>query len=127
LTTIHANTTRDALMRLETMVAMAGLDLPDKAIRQQVSSAIDIMIQANRLPDGKRKIVQIAELTGMEGETITTQDIFIFDQQGVDGNGNVFGVFRATGIRPSCVERMEAYGVRLPEGIFAVHREVPGL
>ncbi|MEE8219817.1 MAG: CpaF family protein [bacterium] len=127
LTTIHANTTRDALMRLETMVAMAGLDLPDKAIRQQVSSAIDIMIQANRLPDGKRKIVQIAELTGMEGETVTTQDIFIFDQQGVDGNGNVFGVFRATGIRPSCVERMEAYGVRLPEGIFTVHREVPGL
>jgi pilus assembly protein CpaF len=127
LTTIHANTTKDALMRLETMVAMAGLDLPDKAIRQQVASAIDIMIQVNRLPDGKRKIVQIAELTGMEGEILTAQDIFTFDQQGVDENGSVFGVFRATGIRPSCVERMDAYGVRLPEGIFAVHREVPGL
>jgi pilus assembly protein CpaF len=125
LTTIHANSTRDALMRLETMVAMAGLDLPDKAIRQQVSSAIDIMIQTNRLPDGKRKIVQIAELTGMEGETVTAQDIFTFDQLGLDGNGDVFGVFRATGIRPSCVERMSTFGVQLPEGIFAVHREVP--
>jgi pilus assembly protein CpaF len=125
LTTIHANTTRDALARLETMVAMAGLDLPDKAIRHQVASAIDIIVQANRLPDGKRKIVTICELTGMEGEIITSQDVFVFEQMGVLEDGTVYGVFRSTGIRPRCMDRLEAFGVRLPGNIFAVRKEVP--
>jgi pilus assembly protein CpaF len=99
LTTIHANSTRDALSRLETMVAMAGLDLPDKAIRQQVASAIDIIIQASRLPDGKRKVVTIAEITGMEGDIITSQEIFTFDQLGV--LRRVYGLAAWTGWRPS--------------------------
>jgi pilus assembly protein CpaF len=125
LTTIHANSTRDALARLETMVAMAGLDLPDKAIRQQVASAIDIIIQASRLPDGKRKIVTIAEITGMEGDIITSQEVFTFDQLGVLDDGTVLGAFRSTGIRPRCMDRLEAFGVRLPEKTFAIHKEVP--
>jgi pilus assembly protein CpaF len=125
LTTIHANSTRDALSRLETMVAMAGLDLPDKAIRQQVASAIDIIIQASRLPDGKRKVVTIAEITGMEGDIITSQEIFTFDQLGVLEDGTVLGAFRSTGIRPRCMDRLEAFGVRLPEKTFAIHKEVP--
>jgi pilus assembly protein CpaF len=125
LTTIHANSTRDALSRLETMVAMAGLDLPDKAIRQQVASAIDIIIQASRLPDGKRKVVTIAEITGMEGDIITSQEVFTFDQLGVLEDGTVLGAFRSTGIRPRCMDRLEAFGVRLPEKTFAIHKEVP--
>ena len=125
LTTIHANSTRDALSRLETMVAMAGLDLPDKAIRQQVASAINIIVQANRLPDGQRKIINITELTGMEGDIITTQDIFTFEQLGVLEDGTVYGVFRSTGIRPRCIERLESFGVRLSERIFKARKEVP--
>ena len=124
LTTIHANTTRDALSRLETMVTMAGFDLPERVVRQQIGSAIDIIVQVNRLSDGKRKVTRIAEITGMEGDILTTQDIFIFNQVGVDSNGSVVGVFQATGIRPRCMDRLEAFGVHLPENTFTVHKEV---
>ena len=126
LTTIHANTTRDALSRLETMVTMTGFDLAERVIRQQIGSAIDIIVQTNRLSDGKRKVTRIAEITGMEGDILTTQDIFIFNQLGVDSNGSVIGVFQATGIRPRCMEKLEAFGVHIPDNTFTVHKEVSG-
>jgi pilus assembly protein CpaF len=118
LTTIHANTPRDALSRLETMVAMANLNLPDKAIRWQISSAINVVVQAARLPDGSRKITTIAEITGMEGNTITAQDLFVFERQGVDAKGKVVGRFRPTGIRPKFTEKLEAMGIRFDVETF---------
>jgi pilus assembly protein CpaF len=119
LTTIHANTPRDALHRLDTMVAMANLSLPDKAVRQQVTSAIHVVVQVSRLPDGTRKVTQIAEITGMEGDVISIQDLFVFERNGVRDNGSVSGRFRATGIRPDCAERIIAAGVRLPPDTFS--------
>ena len=119
LTTIHANTPRDALHRLDTMVAMANLSLPDKAVRQQVTSAIHVVVQVSRLPDGSRKVTQIAEITGMEGDVISIQDLFVFERNGVRDNGSVSGRFRATGIRPDCAERIIAAGVRLPPDTFS--------
>jgi pilus assembly protein CpaF len=118
LTTIHANTPRDALSRLETMVAMANLNLPDKAIRWQISSAINVVVQAARLPDGSRKITSITEITGMEGNTITAQDLFVFERQGVDAKGKVIGRFRPTGIRPKFTEKLEAMGIRFDVETF---------
>ena len=118
LTTIHANTPRDALARIETMVAMAQLNIPDRAIRQQVASAIHVIVQAARLPDGTRKIVSVSELTGMEGETITMQDIFVFERQGLSPKGEVLGAMRPTGIRPKFVDKLIAAGFRLPSGLF---------
>ncbi len=118
LTTLHANTPRDALVRLETMVSMANLNLPDKAMRQQISSAIHVVVQTSRLSDGTRKVVQIAEITGMEGDVITMQDIFSFDRAGVGEGGKVLGRFVATGIRPKFVDRFRAYGISLPAGLF---------
>ncbi len=118
LTTGHANTPRDMLSRLETMVLMAGMDLPIRAIREQISSAIDIIVQQSRLRDGSRKVTHITEVLGMEGDTIVTQDIFKFEQTGVDSNVHVLGGFKATGIRPRFIDIIAASGQILPENIF---------
>ena len=118
LSTIHSNTTRDALARLETMVLMAGMELPARAIREQVASAIHIVVQIIRFPDGTRKLVKLSEITGMEGNTIVMQDVFIYNQRGIDKDGKVVGEFVATGIRPHFVERFRIAGLELPPGIF---------
>ncbi|QOT77292.1 CpaF family protein [Cupriavidus basilensis] len=118
LTTIHANTPRDALTRLENMVSMAGLNLPPKAIRQQISSAITVIVQASRLTDGRRKIVSIQEITGMEGEIINMQEIFTFQRTGVAQDGTVNGHFRATGVYPKFAERLRVFGVGLPDETY---------
>src|SRR5207244_10241027 len=110
LTTIHANAPRDALYRLDTMVAMANLNIPERAVRQQVASAINLIIQVSRLADGTRKVTQISEITGMEGDVISMQDIFVFERDGVRADGKVRGRFRATGIRPRCSDRIAAAG-----------------
>ena len=120
LSTIHANTTRDAMARLETMVLMAGMDLPEKAIREQIASAIDIIIQTVRFPDGTRKIVKMTEMTGMEGNTLVMQDFFVYNQRGIDKDGNVVGEFKSTGVRPMFMERFKVAGFELPPGIFEV-------
>lgn len=122
LTTVHANTPRDALSRLENLVGLGGVNLPVKALRQQIASAINIIVQASRLNDGSRKITSIHEITGMEGEVITSQEIFYFDRQGVNPDGSVQGRFRATGVRPKWSERLKAYGVNLPEDLFDPNR-----
>ncbi len=118
LTTIHANTPRDALSRLETMVAMANLNIPEGAIRRQISAAIDVVVQISRLSDGTRKLVSIAEITGMEGEVVTMQDIFVFRKRGVRENGEVIGTFVPTGIRPKFSERLVVTGIQLPVSMF---------
>lgn len=118
LTTIHANSARDALYRLDTMVAMANLNIPDRAIRQQVASAVDLIVQMTRLSDGTRRVTGIAEITGMEGEVITMQDIFVFDRTGLNQQGGVTGRFRATGIRPKAANRLAASGYPLPVEMF---------
>jgi pilus assembly protein CpaF len=118
LTTVHANSPRDALYRLDTMVAMANLNIPEKAIRQQVASAIEIVIQISRMADGTRKVTAISEITGMERETITMQDLFVFEKTGIAEDGKVKGRFRATGIRPRCSERLAASGIHLPTEMF---------
>jgi len=118
LTTIHANTPRDALARLETMVAMASLNLPESAIRRQISSAIDVVVQVSRLSDGTRKVVSLAEITGMEGEVVTMQDIFVFRKRGIRENGEVIGEFMATGVRPKFAEKLLVTGIQLPSSMF---------
>jgi len=118
LTTGHANTPRDMLSRLETMVLMAGMDLPVRAIREQIASAVNVIVQQNRLRDGSRKITNITEVVGMEGDTIVLQDIFTFNQQGVDGKGNLKGEHRATGIVPKFLSRMEEEGIVMARDIF---------
>jgi len=118
LTTVHANTARDALYRLDTMVAMSNLNIPEKAVRQQISSAIDLVIQVTRLSDGSRRITAVTEIIGMEGEVITMQDLFLFEKTGVRADGRVAGRFRATGIRPKCSEQLAASGVQLPADMF---------
>ncbi len=118
LTTIHANDTRDALSRLEMMVGMAGFDLPIWIIRRQIASAIQIVVQAARLHGGPRKVVKISEITGMEGDVISMHDLFVFKQTGVDEDDRAQGSFCATGIRPQCLPRLEASGVRLPVEMF---------
>src|SRR5438128_4968608 len=118
LTTIHANTPRDALYRLDTMVAMANLNIPERAIRQQIASAINLIIQVSRLADGSRKVTQITEITGMEGEVISLQDIFVFERDGLRPDGKVMGRFKATGVRPKCSERLAAAGTRLSASLF---------
>jgi pilus assembly protein CpaF len=122
LTTIHANSPRDALSRLETMVAMANLNVPDSAIRRQIASAIDVVVQVSRLSDGTRKVVSIAEITGMEGEVVTMQDIFVFRKRGIRESGEVVGEFVTTGIRPKFSERLIVAGVQLPTAMFEVHK-----
>ena len=118
LTTAHANSPRDTLARLETMVMMAGMELPVKAIREQIASALDLIVYQARLRDGTRKITRISEVQGMEGDVITTQDIFVFEQHGIDEHGKVVGTFYPTGIRPKFAEKFEAHGIHLPAGIF---------
>jgi len=118
LTTIHANNPRDAIARLENMVGMAGINLPHKAARQQIASAITIIVQVNRLTDGQRKVTSIQEITGMEGEIITMQEIFTFRQTGLAGNGKISGHFQATGIRPKFADRLRNFGIDLPDELF---------
>ena len=118
LTTIHANTPRDALTRLETMVAMANLNIPESAIRRQVASALDMIIQVSRMSDGTRKLINISEVVGMEGDVVTMQDIFEFRKTGIGEKGEVLGEFLPSGIRPRLSERLLAAGIRLPAGIF---------
>ncbi len=122
LTTIHANSPRDALSRLETMVAMANLNIPQSAIRRQIASAIDLVVQVSRLSDGTRKVVSLAEITGMEGEVVTMQDIFVFRKRGIRETGEVLGDFVATGIRPKFSERLIITGIQLPMSMFEVPR-----
>jgi pilus assembly protein CpaF len=121
LTTLHANTPRDALARLETMVLMAGMDLPLKVIRQQVSSAVDLIIQQTRLKDGARKVTAITEVAGMEGDTIVLTDLFKFEQTSVTTDGKVIGQLKPTGIRPLFTPRLEASGFKLPPEIFGAN------
>jgi pilus assembly protein CpaF len=119
LTTGHANTPRDMLARLETMVLMAGMDLPVRAIREQISSAIDLIVQQSRLKDGTRKVTHVTEVQGMEGDIIVLQDLFIFEQEGYDENGKIRGTYRSTGIRPKFIHQLEAAGIQLPAVMFA--------
>ncbi len=118
LSTIHANAPRDALARLETMVLMAGMDLPERAIREQVASAINIIIQLARMSDGTRKIIRLSEITGMEGNIIVMQDIFAYEKMGVSTDGKVIGEFKATGVRPKFAEKLRVSGIELPTDIF---------
>lgn len=118
ISTIHANTTRDAMARLDTMVLMAGMDLPERAIREQIAAAINVIIQLVRFPDGTRKIVNVSEITGMEGSTIVMQDIFSYNHRGIDKDGKIVGEFKASGVRPRFAERLKIAGFELPPGIF---------
>jgi pilus assembly protein CpaF len=123
LTTIHANTPRDALARLENMVGMANLNLPHKAARQQIASAITVVLQVVRMVDGRRKVSSIQEITGMEGEVITMQEIFAFKQTGLGPDGNVVGYFQASGVRPKFSDRLRAFGAVLPDAMFDPSRQ----
>ncbi len=118
MTTVHANTPRDAVARIETMITMAGFDLPLKAMRSQVASAVNLIIQASRLQGGPRKVTHITEIVGMEQDTIVMQDIYRFIQDGMDENGRAYGRFESTGIRPACMDRLEQAGIRLPSSAF---------
>ncbi len=123
LTTIHANTPRDAISRLENMIGMANLNLPHKAARQQIASAITVVVQVLRLVDGRRKVTSIQEITGMEGEVITMQEIFGFRQTGLGPEGQVLGYFQASGVRPKFSDRLRAFGVVLPDAMFDASRQ----
>jgi pilus assembly protein CpaF len=118
MTTIHANNPRDALSRLEVTVSMAGYEFPIRAIRQQIASAMQLVIQTARLTGGRRKVTQVSEITGTEGEQIQMHDLFVFEQHGVDGNGHAQGRFLSTGIRPRIAERIEHFGLRVPQHMF---------
>ncbi len=119
MTTLHSNSPRDTLSRLETMTLMAGMDLPARAIREQVSSAIDVVVHQSRMRDGTRKVVNITEVSGMEGDVITMTDIFVFEQTGID-NGQILGRLRPTGLRPKFMDKIEAAGIHLPPSIFGI-------
>ena len=118
LTTLHANSPRDAISRMETMIMMAGFEMPVKAMRSQISSAVDLIVQANRLQGGPRKVTHITEVVGMEQDTIVMQDIFTYNQDGIDEEGRARGRFVCTGVRPKAMERLEAAGIKLPASIF---------
>jgi pilus assembly protein CpaF len=124
MTTIHANSCRDALSRLESMVAMANFNLPEKAVRQQIASAVAIVVQIARMSDGTRRVVNLSEITGMEGETITMQDIFTFVRRGIGPSGRVIGSFRPSGIRPKFLEKLRVAGLILPQELFEQVTEV---
>jgi pilus assembly protein CpaF len=124
LTTVHANTPRDALTRIETMIAMGATRLPERGMRQQISSAIQIVVQQTRLSDGSRKVTSISEITGMEGDIVTMQEIFMFEKMGITQDGKVIGRFRATGVRPKVCERLKASGIHLPADMFEGVTEV---
>ena len=125
LTTVHANSPRDALARIETMISMASMNLPERAMRQQIAAAIQVVVQQARMSDGTRKVTSISEITGMEGDVITMQEIFAFEKLGVTKEGRVAGRFHATGVRPKCCERLRTSGITLPasmfEGVTEVH------
>jgi pilus assembly protein CpaF len=118
LTTLHANSTRDTIQRIETMVMMAGFDLPVRAIRTQFSSAVDLIVQAQRLTGGPRKITTVTEVTGMEGDTVTMQDIFAFEQEGVDSAGKAYGHIISSGIRPTFLDRLRQSGCDISPDLF---------
>jgi pilus assembly protein CpaF len=118
LTTIHANNPRDAVARLETMAMMANLNLPDRAVRQQIASAVAIIVQVSRMSDGTRRVTHISEVTGINDDMVTLQDVFVFEKLGVSANGRVLGRFYATGVRPKFVEKLKASGINLPPNIF---------
>src|SRR6266576_367793 len=124
LTTVHANAPRDALARIETMIAMGAVNLPERAMRQQITSAIQIVIQQTRLSDGTRKVTSVSEITGMEGDTITMQEIFVFEKIGIGPEGKVIGRFRATGVRPKVCERLKTSGIHLAADMFEGVTEV---
>jgi len=126
LTTIHANSPRDALYRLDTMIAMTNLNLPERAVRQQVASAINLVVQVTRMADGTRKVTSISEITGMEQDVITMQEIFAFNKTGVAPDGRVIGHFRATGVRPKCSEALATTGCQLPMEMFEHRQQVGG-
>jgi pilus assembly protein CpaF len=124
LTTVHANSQRDALSRVENMVSMANLNIPERAVRQQIASAIHAVVQIARMSDGTRKVISVSEVTGMEGEMISMQDIFIFERKGLGEGGKVKGAFKATGIRPKFSDRLSAAGCRLRPQLFDSTLEV---
>ena len=124
LTTVHANSVRDALARVENMVSMANLNIPERAVRHQIASAIHAVVQVARLSDGTRKVISVSEVTGMDTESIIMQDIFVFDRRGIDENGKVRGAFRATGIRPQFAERLANAGTKLRPSLFESKTEV---
>jgi pilus assembly protein CpaF len=124
LTTVHANSPRDALARIENMSLMANLNIPERAMRHQIVSAIHAVVQVARLSDGTRKVISVCEVTGVEGETITMQDIFVFERKGIDESGKVKGAFRATGIRPRFAERLATSGHRLRPAMFESRMDV---
>jgi pilus assembly protein CpaF len=127
LSTLHANSPRDAISRLETMVLMAGMDLPLRAIREQVASALDVIVHLTRLRDGSRRVTHVTEVQGMEGDIITLQDAFTFDYAaGVDAHGRYLGTTRSTGVRPQFTERFEEQGVHVPPEIFATSPDLIG-
>jgi pilus assembly protein CpaF len=124
LTTVHANTQRDALARVESMFSMANLNIPERAMRQQIAAAIHAVVQIARLSDGTRKVMTVSEVTGMEGDVISMQDIFVFERYGIDETGRVRGVFRATGIRPKFADKLATAGCRLRANLFDSRMEI---
>jgi pilus assembly protein CpaF len=124
LTTVHANSQRDALSRIENMVSMANLNIPERAIRHQIANAVHAVVQVARLSDGSRKVITVSEVTGMDGDSITLQDVFIFERTGVDESGKVRGVFRSTGLPSYFAERLATAGCRLSPAIFESRMEV---
>jgi len=123
ISTIHANAPRDALSRIETMVLMAGFDLPSKAIREQIASALNVVLQLSRMSDGTRKVVTVSEVTGMEGDVVVMQDIFVYEKRGVDRDGKVLGEYRATGVRPKFLDAVHAAGIHLGANVFAYRKK----
>jgi pilus assembly protein CpaF len=126
MTTVHANTARDALSRVEQMIGMSGIDIPPRAARSQIASALNVVIQIGRLSDGRRKLLSLSEITGMEGDVVTMQDIFRFRQTGVSSDGQVLGKFEATGIRPKFIEQVIAHGVTLSSELFRPDARLDG-
>jgi pilus assembly protein CpaF len=118
MTTVHANSPRDAIARLETMVMMGNVNLPEKAIRRQIASAVTLVLQVARFNDGSRRLTHITEITGMEGDIVSMQDVFLFEKQGVSPEGRVLGTFTATGIRPRFEEKLRAAGIALASNLF---------
>jgi len=118
LTTIHANNPRDAVARMETMALMANLNLPEKAVRRQIASAVAIVIQVARMSDGSRRVTHLTEITGMEEDTVSMQDVFLLKKQGIGKDGRVIGTFTATGIRPKFADRLKSSGINVPASLF---------
>ena len=124
MTTVHANTPRDAISRLESMVAMGNMNLPEKSVRQQIASALTIVVQATRMSDGTRKVTSIAEITGMEENVISMQEIFSFNKKGIGPDGKVIGAFTPSRIRPRFLERLRVAGIILPPSLFERETQV---